>query len=231
MIRPMGLDGFLVSFADSLTDPANRAALAFQEAVAQADLPGLAEMSTSLVSVYVRFRPALVSGDAMLERLRDVLHSRDWDAQALPSNRRLWRVPTVYGGRHGPQLEEAAELAGLSLAEATDSLGAARVRVLAIGFAPGQPYLGLLDDTWNIPRQTGLTPQVPSGALVVAIRQLVLFTNASPTGWRHVGQTRFRNFAPEAEQVFALRPGDEMQFDPCPEAEFETRQITAETLS
>ena len=46
----------------------------------------------------------------------------------------------------------------------------------------------------------------------MAIRQLVLFTNASPTGWRHIGQTAFRTFRPEAETPFALSPGDEMMF-------------------
>ncbi len=83
-----------------------------------------------------------------------------------------------------------------------------------IGFAPGEPYLGELPDCWDIPRQTKLTDKVPACALVVAIRQLVLFSVTTPTGWRHIGQTAFRVFRPEDKTPFILRPGDEVQFIP-----------------
>jgi allophanate hydrolase subunit 1 len=92
-------------------------------------------------------------------------------------------------------------------------IAASRVRVQTIGFAPGQPYLGELPDHWNIPRQQALTDSVPVGALVVAIRQLVLFSVSTPTGWRHIGQTAFRLFRPEAEEPFVLRPGDKVIFE------------------
>ncbi len=57
-----------------------------------------------------------------------------------------------------------------------------------------------------------LNPRVPQGALVVAIRQLIIFANATPTGWRHIGQTAFRCFRPDSDTPFALTPGDEMSF-------------------
>jgi allophanate hydrolase subunit 1 len=81
--------------------------------------------------------------------------------------------------------------------------------------------LGELPKNWDIPRQQGLTKSVPAGALIVAIRQLVLFTNASPTGWRHVGQTGFKTFRPSSETPFALSPGDELCFPAVPRAELE----------
>ena len=100
----------------------------------------------------------------------------------------------------------------MTAAEAVAQLSSARVRVLTIGFAPGQPYLGTLPEAWDIPRQTGLTPSVPVGALVVAIRQFVLFSVTTPTGWRHVGQTAARLFRPDEDDPFLLRPGDAVEF-------------------
>ena len=125
--------------------------------------------------------------------------------------RRLWSIPCSYGGDDGPQLAEAASLAGLSEAEAIAALSAARVRVLALGFAPGMPYLGILPAEWDLPRQTGLTPKVPEGALVVAVRQFVLFGTEAPTGWRQVGRTLFGCFEPGArppDRALARRRGD-----------------------
>jgi inhibitor of KinA len=101
-------------------------------------------------------------------------------------------------------------------------LCATSLRVQAIGFAPSQPYLGELPPNWNFPRQATLNPQVPKGALVAAIRQIVLFSVPSPTGWLHIGQTGLSLFDPARDPAFMLRAGDEIALRPVSEAEFET---------
>lgn len=220
VIRTIGLQGMLVTFARALSEPSNRAALAFQGALARAVWDGVIETSTSLASVFVRFDPSVISHDKVRVQLETLLDDRDWYGAPLPDGRRFWRVPTVYGTDLAPQLAEAADAAGLSEAQAIDSLGSARVRVLTIGFAASQPYLGTLGEEWDLPRQTALTPMVPQGALVQAIRQFVLFTAPAPTGWRHVGQTGMRLFCPEDKDPFALRAGDELIFEPVARADF-----------
>ena len=213
-IRTVGVDGLLVSFGAELSEPANRAALAFRAALDRATPEGVEESSTSLVSTYVRFDPLHRDHAGLRADLQRLLDSADWYAADLPAGRRAWRIPTVFGTDLAPQLDEAAAAAGLTREAAIASLSDSPVRVQTIGFAPGQPYLGQLDGAWNIPRQSGLTERVPAGALCLAIRQLVLFPVPTPTGWRHVGQTAFRPFRPEAERPFLLRPGDEVRLDP-----------------
>lgn len=214
IIRTAGVDGLLISFAAALGEPANRAALAFRAALESEAWAGVEETSSSLVSVYVRFDPLHLTHAALRQKVQALLDQRDWYAADLPGGRRFWRVPTVFGTDLAPQLARAAQAAGLSEAEAVRSLSQARVRVQTIGFAPGQPYLGQLPPAWDIPRQKELTPRVPEGALVVALRQFVLFAVSTPTGWQHVGQTAIRLFQPHAPQPFLLRPGDEVQFTP-----------------
>lgn len=211
-IRSVGVDGLLVSFADELTEAANRAALAFRAALDAERWDAVEETTTSLASAYLRFDPRHAQSETLTKRLSALMKSRDWYAAALPEGRRLWRIPTAYGPPLAPQLAEAAAAAGLSVEEALRTLSETRVRVQAIGFAPGQPYLGSLPPAWNIPRQTALTKQVPVGALTVAIRQFVLFSVTAPTGWRHVGQTAITLFRPELDTPFVLRPGDEALF-------------------
>jgi KipI family sensor histidine kinase inhibitor len=228
-IAHVGLNGLLVRFADHLTEPANRAALAFRAALARETWPEVEEVSTSLTSTYITFDPLHLPHAALIARLQSLLRSTDWYAAPPPDGRRLWRIPTLFGPPHAPQLGEAASLAGLTEAQAIHALSTTRTRVLALGFAPGQPYLGQLPPEWDIPRQTTLTPQVPAGALVVAVRQLVLFANPSPTGWRHIGQTAFRCFLPDAPDPFALRAGDEVEF--CPVTLSEYANIQSDTCS
>ena len=218
-IRNIGLDGMLVTFAGALGEAPNRAALAFHAALAHLPQDGIGETSTSLASAFVRFDPLTLRHADLHARLDDLLQSRDWYKADLPAGRTFWRIPCLYGTEFAPQLGEAADAAGLSEAEAVEQLGSARVRVLAIGFAPGQPYLGPLDDEWNLPRLKALQ-QVPAGALVQAISQFVLFTGPAPTGWRHVGQTAFRCFRPDGTPPIPLTPGDEVVFEPVSRADF-----------
>ncbi|WP_371168120.1 5-oxoprolinase subunit B family protein [Aliiroseovarius sp. 2305UL8-7] len=211
-IRTAGVDGMLVSFAPELSEPANRAALAFRAAIEKAGWDGVEETASSLVSAFVRFDPLHLEHAALQARLEEMVTSRDWYRAPLPEGRRLWRIPTVFGTDLASQLADAAAVAGLSESDAVASLTNARVRVQTIGFAPGLPYLGQLPEVWDIPRQSELTKRIPEGALAVAIRQLVLFPISTPTGWMHVGQTAIRLFQPDARDPFILRPGDEVAF-------------------
>lgn len=216
-IRMMGLTGLLVRFSNHLSDPANRAALAYRAAIEAAGWEGVVESSTALASAYLRLDPLAVDPRDIAERAATLATSRDWLTAPLPQARRLWRIPCAW---HGPDLADAAACAGYGAAEARAILSAAQTRVLALGFAPGQPYLGQLGQDWDVPRQAALQT-VPAGAVLLAVRQLVLFTAPGPTGWRHVGQTAFLPFQPDADVPIPLRPGDEVRFDPVTAAEIE----------
>ena len=224
-IVDVGLNGMLVTFSDVLTDDANGAALAFREAVNDLDLDGISETSTSLTSAFVTFDPLVLEQAVLRDALHELAEDRDWSKATLPANRVRWIIPAVFGGDvTGPQLEEAARLADVSAEEAITELCAKPLRVMTLGFAPGQPYLGSLPENWAIPRQTGLTKRVPVGAITVAIRQIVLFSTSAPTGWRQVGLCGFKAFRREAAQPFALRPGDEIQFRAVSAAEYDDIQ-------
>ena len=137
------------------------------------------------------------------------------------SKTRRWTIPAAFGGDHGPQLAEVAEKLGMSEDRAVQQICEADLRVLAIGFAPGQPYIGLLPRAWNLPRLAEMTPNVPVGAVVVAVRQIVIFGAASTTGWRQVARTGFRTFVPDRETPMLLKAGDAIRYAPIGAAEIE----------
>ena len=210
VVVPQGADGLVVRFADRLGEAANRAAIALSSALADGTVPGVSEVSSALASVYVRIDGDVVEVRDAVARL---VAARDFTLSGLPTGRMRWHMPAAFGGAAGPMLEATARQAGHTPEQAVASLTANPLRVLAIGFAPGQPYLGELDPEWDIPRLSELV-QVPRAALVVAIRQVVLFANPSPTGWSHIGQTAFQCFRPDSDHAFPLSPGDEILFEP-----------------
>lgn len=207
-ILPMGLTGLLVQFADRLDDAANRAALGFRTRMIRAKLPGVEEVSPSIGGVFLRLDPLRADRAAIESGIEAILAEGDRDA-ARPEGGRRWTIPAAFAG---PDLDEVGRLVGSTGGEVAGELAARPLRVMALGFAPGLPYMGILPERWDIPRKAGLTPRVPAGGIVVAVRQAIIFPTDTPTGWWHVGQTGFRGFRPAAEEPFLLRPGDEVRF-------------------
>ncbi|SNY48640.1 Allophanate hydrolase subunit 1 [Pseudooceanicola antarcticus] len=211
-LYPLGMDGFLARFASRFSLEANRAAQAF--ATEAREIEGVEEAVPALASVQLRFDSTGETAPARRAKLEaaltDLLASRDWLSLPERAPARRWTLPVSFDGSDAPGLAEAAAETGLTEAEAVRSILEAAPRVLAIGFAPGQPYIGLLPEPWNFPRRTSLR-DVPPGALVAAIRQLVLFANASPTGWLQIGRCAFRPFQPGAPDPMPLRQGDEIR--------------------
>ncbi|MEM9427300.1 MAG: carboxyltransferase domain-containing protein [Pseudomonadota bacterium] len=211
-ILPLGPDGVLVRFADTLSEPANRAALAFRAKLDATGVEGVVETASSLTSVFVRFRPDQTERQALEASLTAALGRSDWQTAELPEGRTRWHIPAVFEGPDAPDLAAVAEAIGRAPDAAVRELSGTPLRVMALGFAPGQPYLGFLPKHWNIPRRTEVTPEVPSGAVVVAVRQAIPFANPAPTGWWQIGRTAFRCHDPKADPALPLRAGDEVQF-------------------
>jgi len=228
-LHRMGEAALLVGFADHLSMPVNAAVLAFRAAVDAANWPGVEETATSLKSVFLRFDPALVDHATLEGQVQALLAARDWLSEGMPHNRRLWRIPAVFGGDHGPQLSEAAALAGMSAEATIAAICGTRLRVLTIGFAPGLPYLGQLPEGFDIPRKTELNPAVPRGGLGLAIRQMVMFPVETQTGWRWIGQAAFDGFRQNAATPFALSPGDEILYRAVSVMEYEDAIAGLET--
>lgn len=216
-IMRMGLAGLLVQFADRLDDAANRRALAFRERLLAEALDGVAEIAPSIGGVFLRLDPIRADHAAIEARLAALLKTV---AQAdKRAGARRWTIPAAFGADAGPDLGAVAAELGCPADAAVAELAARPLRVMALGFAPGLPYMGILPERWDIPRKAGLTPRAPAGAVVVAVRQAIVFPADTPTGWWHVGQTGFRGFRPEAAEPFLLRPGDEVVLRAVPEAE------------
>ena len=133
-IVPVGLNGFLVQFSGGLNETSNRAALAFKAAIDQQAWRGIEETSSTLASSFLRFDTAALTHSQMRARLTELLEQHDWYQAALPRGRRLLTIPCAFDAANGPQLSHAAELAGMDRATAVQSLTAAPLRVMAIGY-------------------------------------------------------------------------------------------------
>ena len=212
-ILPHGPDGVVLRLGLTAKEQTVGAVQALRAAIETAAPHGVEEIAGSLTSVYLRFDPARTTRAEVGAAAETIAAAADLAKATLPAAKRRWTIPGVIGGEHGPQFGEMAGAAGLSENAAREALLAARLRVLAIGFTPGLPYMGLMPKEWDVPRLKEITPNIPRRALVAAVRQLIVFTNPTPTGWRHIGQTAFQGFDVARDPATALMAGDEIRFE------------------
>jgi inhibitor of KinA len=121
-------------------------------------------------------------------------------------------VPVSYGGEHGIDLETVARHCQLQIEDAIRIHSERTYTVFMMGFTPGFPYLGKLDDTLLMPRLETPRTRVPAGTVAIAGSQTGIYPIDSPGGWQLIGWTPLLLFNPESETPFLFSPGDEVKF-------------------
>ena len=213
-VTPAGDCGIMVLFGDTLDTAVNTATHAFDTALRTQSWEGVEEVTPAIRGLLVRYDPLTVPMAALSDKLSDLLASKNWLESEPDPNRRIWRLPALYGGEHGPDLENVAELLGQTVERTIAEHCESAQTVLMLGFAPGCAYLGSLPPQWDLPRLDYIKPEVPPGSISVAVRQTVLFATAIPTGWRTIARTPFLSFSKVESPYFYLAPGDEIVFEP-----------------
>ncbi|MET3925438.1 carboxyltransferase domain-containing protein [Devosia sp. 2618] len=204
-IVPLGDSAIVVRFETSLTDAANKAAIAFAAALDSAGITGVLEVAPSLVSVLLRYDPITSSYAAIAGELRLLLSGPQVELPP-PAN---WTIPVAFTG---PDLDEVAALLGKSSDSFIEAHNASPLRALATGFAPGFVYLGLHPQELVVPRRQTVRTAVPAGSVLFAAGQTAITATEMPTGWHVIGHTDFSNFDPLRDPPTRLSAGDAVSF-------------------
>jgi KipI family sensor histidine kinase inhibitor len=210
LILPLGDMGLLVRFGTTLSDDANRFAIAFARRLRRALPRGITEIDPNLVSVLLKYDPERIDFDRLAGEVRLLLAEPEPVDPTLPTTH---HIGVAFGGTEGPDQDEAAAALGMSAADFIAAHNAAPLRVLTTGFAPGFVYCGFHPEALRLPRRATVRPPVPPGSVLFAAGQTAITSTPIPTGWHVIGRTAFRNFVPEMDPPTQLREGDIVIFE------------------
>lgn len=190
-------------------------AAALETAVENGAMAGVLDIVPTYRSLLVRYDPETIRGAALGQRLLDLVAHPVADGNIG----RLWRVPCLYGGAVGQDLDELAEMKGLTRDELIAIHSGTDYRVYMIGFAPGFAYLGGQPEILHTPRLPKPRQNIARGAIGIGGQQGNINSVAGPSGWRFLGWTPVRSFDPARAEPFLFRAGDHIRFQPISEAE------------
>jgi KipI family sensor histidine kinase inhibitor len=211
-LRPCGDTALSVDFGDRLDPALTARVIALDAALRAAPPPGVVETVPSYRALMVHIDPLAVDIEALRATILALAARPVGDAQAG----RNWRVPVVFGGAHGVDLDAVAARAGLSPAACIDAFAAATYTVAMVGFLPGFSYLSGLPPALATPRRADPRPRIPASSVAIGGAQAALGSIAGPSGWHLLGQSPVRPFLSGRDPVFLFAPGDRLRFDPLP---------------
>lgn len=121
-------------------------------------------------------------------------------------------IPVYYGGEFGPDLEYVAAYNGLSAEEVIRIHTENEYLVYMIGFAPGFPFMGGMNEAIAAPRKETPRLSITPGSVGIAGKQTGVYPLETPGGWQIIGRTPKKLFLPDLSPPTLLQSGDKIKF-------------------
>ena len=210
-----GEDALVVEFGDGIDPLTNDRVYALAAAVEAAVNASVTEMVPTYRSLLIQYDLELSTVEEMTEFLVALIPSADQAGNnETNASWRIYKLPVSYGGEQGQDLNDVAEHAGMTAEEVIAIHSGTDYRVFMLGFAPGFPYLGGMDERIGTPRLASPRVRVPAGSVGIAETQTGVYPMASPGGWRLIGNTPVSLFEPNANPPVPFLPGSFIRFVP-----------------
>lgn len=217
-VHPVGDCALLAVFEQRISPEIGAAVAALNSHLLAADIPGVVETVPAFASLMVTYDPLVTDYDRVAAAVRKLADAADGNCEAGAG--KLVTIPVCYGGELGPDLPFVAQHAGLTEEEVIARHAGRDYRIYMLGFLPGFPYLGGLDEQLFTPRLDTPRTAIPAGSVGIGGEQTGIYPIASPGGWQLIGRTPLKLFDPAAGSL-PYAAGDHIRFMPITRAEYD----------
>ena len=201
----------MISFGDTIDLDTHHRVLKLLRLLEADPIVGVRNLHPAYTSILVVFDPLHQNHAALQNALQSRLARLD--SIQLPEPRTV-EIPVAYGGDSGPDLQELADVRGLTPAQVIELHSSASYLVYFIGFVPGFAYLGGLPPVLATPRLQSPRKTVPKGSVAIGGSHTGIYPFETPGGWRLIGRTPLEIFDANSSDLSRLRIGDMVRFIP-----------------
>lgn len=231
-IRPLGDSAIVIQLGNDIDPIVHEKLSALLQAVEQQPFAGFIEALPAYTSITIYYNPIIVHKQlypkiqqtsyikvhTYIEKLLTTSYT------TLKSNKRIIEIPVYYGDKHGPDLEIVASHNELKPEDVIRLHSEKEYLVYMLGFAPGFPFLGGMDEQIATPRKESPRLAIPKGSVGIAGQQTGIYPFETPGGWQIIGRTPIELFLPDQDPPTLLQAGDKIRFVPITHEQYKAYQ-------
>ena len=217
-------DSLQIQFEQKICPEVNRRISAFVQEFSSLtkDMPEVFEIVPTYCAASVYFDPKKCEPYFLKKIALEALEKTcDAEAGGVACGKTI-TIPVCYEGKEfAPDLERVCANARLSEEEAVKIHSSTDYLIYMMGFLPGFPYLGGMDERLETPRLETPRTKIPAGSVAIGGKQTGLYPSESPGGWNIIGRTPLKVFDLERDPIFLYKAGDKIRFEPISKSDFE----------
>jgi len=212
----------VIEFGDEIEESVNSKIRSLTLALETEGIIGIIETIPTYRSLMVIYDPMIIELNKLIDKVKFI--GTKMDKMELP-NAKVIEIPTLYGGEYGPDIEFVAQHNDISIEDVIKFHTSLEYLIYMIGFTPGFPYLGGMNDKIATPRLQTPRTKIPVGSVGIAGNQTGIYPIESPGGWQLIGRTPVKLYDPYRKDPVLLNAGDYIKFVQINEVEFKNIEI------
>lgn len=213
-----GDSSILIEFGREIDPEINRKIASTVQLIRAQQIEGIVDMIPAFCSLLINYDPRIITYDRIQCRMAELVKM---DVKGSAQRKRVFEIPVCYGGEFGPDIENIAAHADLSVEDVIRIHSSGEYLIYMLGFLPGFCYLGGLDERIHTPRLANPRVKIPAGSVGIGGSQTGIYPLDSPGGWQLMGLTPVKTYDPDRETPILLEAGDYIRFVPIDRAEFD----------
>ena len=212
-----GDSSLLIVFGSEVSPDINRRISAVVQLIRDQRIRGIVDLIPSYAALLINYNPQVIRYAEIRERIEKIL---SMDYRVSESEKVIVEIPVCYGGEYGPDIQNIADNAGLSVREVIDIHSSRDYLIYMLGFLPGFCYLGGLDERIHTPRLAQPRLRIREGSVGIGGSATGIYPMESPGGWQLMGMTPVKTFDADREVPILLEAGQYIRFIPVSEEEY-----------
>lgn len=229
LLKPSGDRALRVTFGDERSLEVNGPVRALSRLIKSQPVPGLREVVPTYASLTVLYDPDATTYEELRSRL-EKLAGLAVEHEGGDTEGKTLHIPVCYEGPYAPDMDYICDYTGLSPQQVISLHTSETYFVFQLGFTPGCPFIGPLQEQLHVPLMQSPRTHTPKGAVAISVGQTVIYPRATPGGMRIVGRTPVQLFQLEHAELTLFKPGDRVRFKAVGTAEYETIEARAVDL-
>lgn len=169
---------------------------------------GIINCVPSYNKIVIQYDLLVTSSDAIIKYISSIKE----DHLTYQNNQKKFELPICYDAEYGLDLESISRQNKISIEEIIHLHLETSFYVYMMGFLPGFPFMGDLNNKLFTSRLTTPRVLVPANSVAIVEKFCAIYPFESPGGWNIIGKTPTKLFEKNKKNPFLLYPGAQVKF-------------------